>query len=298
MNNLLMEVKKILSSHKVRLHKRLGQNFLIDEEVIYKIIEAAEINSQDLILEVGSGIGILTEQLALHSNKVIAVEIDPQLVSILRERFENRRNVCIINGNILHIDLDEILGNCTQAKVVTNLPYYITTPIIMHLLKKRNRFKSLIIMVQKEVGERILASPKSKDYGVLSIGVQYASDQRLIAHVSRKSFFPPPSVDSMVIKLTVLQEPKVSVSNQDMFFRVVEVSFQKRRKMIRNSLTDLGIAKGVLIKLLSSLDIDSKRRPETLSIQEFACLSNSLTREVLEQECDVTMVGNGRRRSL
>jgi len=261
-----------------RPRKRWGQNFLIDHNIATKIISSAELSPKEIVLEIGAGKGILTGKIASQVNKVIAIEIDKKLCSLLREELKNYKNVEIIEGNFLKLDISRFLGvdSSSPVKVIANLPYYITSPIIVRLLSMK-QWSEAIFMVQKEVGERITASPGGKDYGALSILVQYHCDVEKQFNVSRNVFRPKPDVDSVVIKLKLLQRPRIKVEDEKLFFRIVHAAFSQRRKKLSNSISNvLEIDKYPLENLLERLNISPTRRAETLSMEEFGAISDSL----------------------
>ncbi|MGP1567314.1 MAG: 16S rRNA (adenine(1518)-N(6)/adenine(1519)-N(6))-dimethyltransferase RsmA [Peptoanaerobacter stomatis] len=272
--------KNIIQKYGFKLTKSLGQNFLINENILNEIIEAADITKDDVVLEIGTGIGTLTSKLCERAKRVVAVEIDKNLLPILNETLSAYQNIDIINKDILKTDINEelkSLGINQKVKVVANLPYYITTPIIMKILEEKVNVSVMVLMLQKEVANRINAQHSTKDYGSLSIAVQYYCDTQIICKVPKNSFIPEPNVDSLVIKLTVNEKRKVEIEDEDLFFKLVRGSFAKRRKTILNSLTgyeDL-TDKEKLEKLFEISQIDSKRRGETLTIQEFAKLTQN-----------------------
>ncbi len=271
---------EIIKKYGFKMTKSLGQNFLINENILDKIIESADIGSDDVVLEIGTGIGTLTQRLCENAKKVIAVEIDKNLIPILNETLSNYDNITIINKDILKTDINEELKNLSvnqKIKVVANLPYYITTPIIMKLLEDKVNVDCMVLMLQKEVADRMNAAPSTKDYGSLSIAVQYYCDTNIVCKVPKSSFIPEPNVDSLVLKLVVNEKRKVDIYDEDLFFKIVRGSFSKRRKTILNSLSnyeDLG-DKDKIQKLLEISEIDAKRRGETLSIYEFANLAKN-----------------------
>lgn len=271
---------EIIKKYGFKMTKSLGQNFLINENILDNIIESANINNDDVVLEIGTGIGTLTQRLCEKAKKVIAVEIDKNLIPILNETLSDYNNITIINKDILKTDINEELKNLSihqKIKVVANLPYYITTPIIMKVLEDKVDVDCMVLMLQKEVADRMNAIPSTKDYGSLSIAVQYYCDTSIVCKVPKSSFIPEPNVDSLVLKLVVNEKRKVDIEDEDLFFRIVRGSFSKRRKTILNSLSnyeDLG-DKEKIQKLLEISEIDSKRRGETLSIYEFANLAKN-----------------------
>lgn len=268
--------KEIVNKYNFKFTKSLGQNFLIDSQVLTDIVEGAEINNNDFIIEIGPGVGTLTKELLKAAKKVMAIELDSDLVPILKEELKDYENFQLINKDALKVDFNEIIGEEESVKLVANLPYYVTTPIIAKLLNGHYKFKSLTIMIQKEVGERIAAKPNTKEYGALSLLVQYYCDIKIIRKVAPSSFMPKPKVESIVIRLDRLDEPKVKVKNQELFFKIVRASFNMRRKTLWNALKSLGINKDLLEKALGEAEIDPKRRGETLSIEEFGRLSDCI----------------------
>lgn len=264
----------ILHRFKLRADKKLGQNFLIDENIVRNIVEAAQLSPEDTVLEVGPGIGTLTQGLAESGASVVAVELDKRLLPVLDTTLAGYDNVRIVNGDILQVDIMSIVGE-KQFKVCANLPYYITTPIIFALLEKRLPMECLVAMVQKEVAERMAAKPGGKDYGALSVAIQYYTEPEIAFLVPPSSFIPAPAVDSAVIVCRRRQEPPVRVCDEELFFRVVKAAFSLRRKMLSNSLKSMGITSEQCTKWLLLAGIDGKRRAETLNLDDFAALTNS-----------------------
>lgn len=273
--NLYEETKMLLSQYGLRANKKLGQNFLINEEVIDEIVQKSEITNEDVVIEIGPGLGSLTKALLGKAKKVVVIELDPNMVDVLKSRFLND-NLEIVFGDVLKVDLNEIIGKETSVKVVANLPYYITTPIIMKLLEGRYKFKSITVMVQKEVGERICSEPGTKEYGAITIAVKYYSVPQIIIDVPKENFLPSPEVDSCVIKLDILEAPSVNVKDEDKFFEIVRNGFNHRRKTISNSLSSGNVDKENIINILNKLNINEKLRAENLSIQDFANIANEL----------------------
>lgn len=277
-------VKSILNRHGFRFTKSLGQNFLIDDNILKKIVGAANINSQDLVLEIGPGIGTLTRELAARARKVATVEIDKRLLSILEETLADFSNVTVIHGDILKINLTQLVHNLfddLSFKVVANLPYYITTPIIMGILERGVPFESITVLVQREVAERMVASPGNKDYGALSVAVQYYTVPRVVGKVPASVFIPPPKVDSMIITLEKRSEPSVHVEDRRLFFEIVHAAFAKRRKTLINNLMSAGgelkgWTRQEIEEVLNQCGIDPQRRGETLSFEEFAFIANRI----------------------
>ncbi|MDF2522028.1 MAG: rsmA1 [Clostridia bacterium] len=273
--------KELLKQFEFRMSKSLGQNFLVDKSILDRIIEGAELTKEDYVLEIGPGMGSMTQKLCESAAKVVAVEIDKKLIPVLNVTLSEFDNVTVINNDVLRVDLKSILEEhfgSKPVKVVANLPYYITTPIIMKLLEDRLNLTSITIMVQKEVGDRIKAAPGGKEYGALSVAVQYYANPKQLLLVPPHSFIPQPEVDSVVLKLDILTEPAVAVNDEKLFFRVVKAAFGQRRKTLLNALTagNLGLSKEQLKAVLERVDIDENRRGETLSLQEFANIANNL----------------------
>ena len=271
--------KELIKKHNLRLVKALGQNFLNDDGVVEDIVDAGEIGPEDLVMEVGPGIGSMTRELAKRAGKVLAVEIDRNLIGPLKSALSEYGNVEIINSDILKIDIRELLLRelyndkgekaFKNVKVMANLPYYITTPIIMKFLEENPGIDTMVFMVQKEVAERMVAKPGGKDYGALSVAVQFYSRARIEFIVPPHCFIPQPEVDSSVIRLEIYKEPPVDLLDRDMFFKTVKASFGQRRKTLVNALANSGFSrasKEELKGILTSLGIDEKQRGETLSI--------------------------------
>lgn len=263
----------ILHTFKLRADKRLGQNFLVDEEIVRKIVAAAELTPEDTVLEVGPGIGTLTQGLAMSGAQVVAVELDKRLLPVLDKTLEGYNNVRIVSGDILEVDIKATVG-APVFKVAANLPYYITTPIIFNLLEQRLPMERLVAMVQKEVAERMVAKPGGKDYGALSVSIQYYTEPEIAFLVSPASFIPAPNVDSAVIVCKRRLVPPVDICDEKLFFKVVKAAFSVRRKMLSNALKNMGITGEQAAAWLERAEIDPKRRGETLSLQDFASLTN------------------------
>ena len=269
----------ILNRFKLRADKKLGQNFLIDENVVRQIVEAAELSEADTVLEVGPGIGTLTQGLAESKAKVVTVELDTRLLPVLATTLEGYDNVRVVHGDILKVNIMEEVG-APEFKVCANLPYYITTPIIFALLEKRLPMERLVAMVQKEVAERMAAQPGGKDYGALSVAIQYYTEPEIAFIVPPTSFIPAPAVDSAVIVCKRRSKPPVEVCDEALFFRVVKAAFSLRRKMLSNSLKNMGIKSEQVAKWLELAGVDGKLRAETLSLEDFAKLTNSFNEAV------------------
>ncbi|GIP41367.1 ribosomal RNA small subunit methyltransferase A [Paenibacillus sp. J31TS4] len=279
--------KEIIARHGFAFKKSLGQNFLIDANILNKIVEAAELTPNDGALEIGPGIGSLTERLARTAAKVTAVEIDQRLLPILSDTLAAYPNVEIVHGDVLKVALDELFARSfagvDSVSVVANLPYYVTTPIVMRLLEAKLPLRNIVVMIQKEVAERMAAAPGGKEYGSLSIAVQYYCEPELVTVVPHTVFIPQPNVDSAVIKLKVRSRPAVEVKDEAFFFEVVHASFAQRRKTISNNLAARFFTKetkGELAPLLERTGIDPSRRGETLSLEEYARLSEALLEHI------------------
>ena len=266
--------KEVVNKHNFKFSKSLGQNFLIDDNVIDRILEGARLSETDRIIEVGPGIGTLTREMGKVAENVVAIEIDKTLIPILKETLADLDNVEVVNEDILKVDVQGLINeklNGGPVKLVANLPYYITTPIVMKFLEEDIPVTDIVVMVQKEVADRMNAKPSTKDYGALSVAVQYYCDTEIVAKAPRHMFVPQPNVDSIVIGLHVRDEKKYVVDNEDIFFKTVKASFGQRRKTLLNSLGGLGfLSKDQIREALQAANIDEKRRGETLSIDEFA----------------------------
>lgn len=280
-------IRSIMQRYGISCRKSMGQNFLTDKNIIEKIITAAELKDTDLVVEIGPGLGALTAQIALAVEKVIAVEVDRGLIAALAEVLEGLQNVEIVQDDALKTDFDLLIGERTgglygksakKYKLMANLPYYITSPIIMHLLMGRFNISLIVIMIQAEVAERLAASPGCKAYGALSLAVQYFTEPEILFRVPRTVFYPKPGVDSAVVRLSVRDEPAVSVSDETAFFKIIRAAFGKRRKTLLNALTgsSLDLDRETCLEALKNAGIDPGRRGETLSLTEFAALTESI----------------------
>ena len=272
--------KEIIEKHGFTFKKSFGQNFLTDTNILNKIVNAADLNDEVGVIEIGPGIGALTEFIARKAKKVVAYEIDPRLIPILAETLAPYDNVKVIHQDILKADvasmIEEEFKDVKHIAVVANLPYYITTPILMGLIEKKLPIDWYVTMMQKEVAERLSANPGSKDYNALSIAVQYYTEAKIALNVPKTVFIPAPNVDSSVVKLTKREQPAVAVENEDFFLEIVHAAFKQRRKTIQNNLTQHfnDLAKEDVTKLLEEAGIVPSRRGETLTIEEFGHLSN------------------------
>ena len=272
--------KEIIEKHGFTFKKSFGQNFLTDTNILNKIVNAADLNDEVGVIEIGPGIGALTEFIARKAKKVVAYEIDPRLIPILAETLAPYDNVKVIPQDILKADvasmIEEEFKDVKHIAVVANLPYYITTPILMGLIEKKLPIDWYVTMMQKEVAERLSANPGSKDYNALSIAVQYYTEAKIALNVPKTVFIPAPNVDSSVVKLTKREQPAVAVENEDFFLEIVHAAFKQRRKTIQNNLNQHfnDLAKEDVTKLLEEAGIVPSRRGETLTIEEFGHLSN------------------------
>lgn len=286
MRNSLEDTKFILKKYHITANKKLGQNFLINDEVINGIVEASNIQKEDLVIEIGPGLGTLTSELLENAGKVIAIELDENMLPILNDRFKLYDNFELLNEDVLKVDLNKLIsenmGGLSKAKVVANLPYYITTPIIMKLLENKLNIESITVMVQKEVADRITAKPGDKLSGSITYSVDYYAEAEKIVFVDKSSFIPAPEVDSEVIKLQIREEPKVHVENEELFFKVIKASFMQRRKTLLNGLSNSGIIKDKesLKKILQKLGLSVDIRGEKLTIEQFAELSNLIDKTI------------------
>ncbi len=281
MENLYNKTKFILKKYNISANKSLGQNFLINDSVVDKIVESAEITKNDLVIEIGPGLGNLTEFLLEKAGKVIAIELDQRMLEILNDRFSLYDNFEIVNEDVLKVNLNELISKnknseIKNAKIVANLPYYITTPIIMKLLEEKLDIETITVMVQKEVADRLIAVPGEKLSGAITYSVYYYATSENVTIVENNSFIPEPEVDSEVIKLSIRKNPPVELLDEDQFFKTVKASFMQRRKTLINALVNGGILKNKqdAKKLFDDLNMDYNTRGESLSIEKFAEISN------------------------
>lgn len=272
--NLQDETNFLLKKYGLKANKKLGQNFLINEAIIKEIAEKADVQKDDVIIEIGPGLGSLTHELLERAKKVIAIELDNNMVKILKERFSLYDNFELIEDDVLKVNLKEIIEKYESVKVVANLPYYITTPIVMKLLEDKLNLKSITVMVQKEVGERFCAKPNGKEYGAITVSINYYAKPEVIIDVPKDNFDPVPEVDSCVIKLAIRDVPPVKINDEKKFFSLIKAAFSQRRKTINNSLTCTGKSKEEIKIALERLNINTNLRAENLSIEEFAEISN------------------------
>lgn len=284
MENILEETRFIMKKYNIKANKSLGQNFLISQEVVEKIVDCSQITKEDLVIEIGPGLGTLTKYLLEKAGKVICIELDTKMLQILKDRFSLYDNFELINKDVLKVDLKNIIekekaeGKIKKVKIVANLPYYITTPIIMKLLEEELELESITVMIQKEVADRLIAVPGQKNTGAITYSVYYYASSEGILEVPNNSFIPEPEVTSKVIKLNIRKEPVVNPKNKEKMFKVIKNSFMQKRKTLLNSLTNNKILdnKQNGIRILKSLDINENIRPEELTLEQFAKISDNL----------------------
>lgn len=283
MGNAYQETMFLLKKYHITANKSLGQNFLMNDEVIHQTIESANISKEDLVIEIGPGLGILTQELLERAKKVIAIELDSRMVNIITERFKLYQNFEVIPEDVLKVNLKEKIetekreNGIKEVKVVANLPYYITTPIIMKLLEDRLDIKTITVMVQKEVAQRIVAMPGEKLAGAITYSVQYYCKTREVIEVPKESFVPAPEVESAVIQLELRDKPPVEVKKEETFFKLIRVSFMQRRKTFLNGVSNSGlIEKQTLKQILEELEIPENVRGENLTLEQFAQIANQI----------------------
>lgn len=276
-------IKRVMSRHGVTFSKALGQNFIIDPDVCPMIVEKSGITEEDGVLEIGPGVGVLTQEIAKKAKKVVSLELDTRLIPVLGDTLEDFPNVEVINADVMKTDLarlfDESFRDCKNIHVIANLPYYITSPIIMMLLESRLPLTAITVMVQKEAGERLCADVGSRDAGAVSVAVNYYSEAEELFYVPRESFMPSPNVDSEVIKLTVREKPEFAPTDEKYFFSVVKAAFSQRRKTAANGLSSgLGMAKDKIFTALTNSGLETNVRAEKLTMEQLYILSEELYR--------------------
>ena len=284
MENLETKTRFIMKKYGITANKSLGQNFLINEDVVNKIVDSSNISKDDLVIEIGPGLGTLTEELLQNAGKVLAIELDTRMITILKDRFSAYTNFEVINEDVLKVDLHALIktekqnNNLKNAKIVANLPYYITTPIIMKLLEEKLDISSITVMIQKEVADRLIAVPGEKLTGAITYCVYYYADSESVMIVDNNSFIPEPEVISEVIKLNIRKNPVINVKDEKTFFRLIKISFMQRRKTLMNSLVNGGVfkSKDEAKKVFNELNLDVNVRGENLSIQDFADLADKV----------------------
>lgn len=284
MKNIIQETKFILSKYNLKANKSLGQNFLINKDVLETIVNSAQIGENDLVIEIGPGLGTLTEFLLEKAKKVLCIELDKNMVNVLNDRFVLYKNLEIINEDVLKIDLKSIIqnekknNNIENVKIVANLPYYITTPIVMKLLEEKLDIESITIMIQKEVADRLIEEPGGKNCGAITYAINYYSEPEGIMEVDKSSFIPEPEVTSKVLKLKIRNIPKVKVNDSEKMFKIIKCAFLQRRKTLLNALTINNVIenKEKAIEIFSKLNIDTNVRGEKLTLEDYAKLSDEI----------------------
>ena len=286
MENILQETISIMKKYNIKANKALGQNFLINANVIENIVESSNIKREDLVIEIGPGLGTLTKYLLEKAGRVICVELDKRMIEILKDRFKNFDNLEILNQDILEVNLNELINkekekyNLQNVKVVANLPYYITTPIIMKLLEQELKLDSITVMIQKEVADRLIAIPGKKNTGAITYTIYYYAEAEEILEVPNSSFIPAPEVTSKVIKLKLRKEKPIQVKNEELMFKIIKLAFSQRRKTLVNSLVNSKIfsSKEEAEKILKEIKLDKNIRAEKLSLQDFASIANCISK--------------------
>lgn len=289
MESILEETRFLMKKYNIKANKALGQNFLIDENVLKKIVESSEIEKDDLVIEIGPGLGTLTKYILEKAGKVICIELDKKMIKILEDRFSLYENFEVKNQDVLKVDLGKMIKqekeniSIKNVKIVANLPYYITTPIIMKLLEDELDLESITVMIQKEVADRLIAIPGRKDTGAITYSVYYYSIAEGILEVDNDSFIPEPEVTSKVIKLNIRKKPPVEVKNKEVMFKIIKSAFMQRRKTLLNALTNtkVFINKEEGIKILQKLNLSENVRAENLSLQDFANITNIILQKTI-----------------
>ena len=284
MSDLLEETRFLMKKYHIKANKSLGQNFLISNEVVEKIVDCSNISKDDLVIEIGPGLGTLTKELLEKAGKVVAIELDKKMLSILKDRFSLYHNFSLINKDVLKVDLNKLSkeekekNGFKRAKIVANLPYYITTPIIMKLLEEKLDLESITVMIQKEVADRLVAIPGEKDTGAITYSVYYYSEAESVLEVPNNSFIPEPEVTSKVIKLNIRKETPVEVKSRKVMFRIIKCAFMQRRKTLLNALVNAKVFlnKEEGLKILKELNLDENIRAEKLNLQNFADITNKI----------------------
>lgn len=278
--SVLKETKFILDKYHIHANKNLGQNFLIDDEIVSGIIESANISKEDLVIEIGPGLGTITKELLERAGKVICIELDERMIAILNDRFSLYDNFELINEDILKVNLQKLINNenFKTTKVVANLPYYITTPIIMKLLEERLDIETITVMIQKEVAERLVAEPGKGESGAITYGVHYYTKPKTVLQVPSTAFIPEPKVNSTVIQLEVQREPTVKVENEEKLFELIKIAFMQKRKTLLNALTNSNKygTKEEIEKVIEDIGLDLRIRPEKLTLEQYAELSEKI----------------------
>lgn len=278
--SVLKETRFIMNKYHISANKNLGQNFLIDDETVLGIVNTANISKDDLVIEIGPGLGTLTKELLERAGQVTCIELDKRMIEILQDRFSMYNNFELINNDVLKVDLKEIIkkSNLANTKIVANLPYYITTPIIMKLLEERLEIQTITVMIQKEVADRLITKPGTGDTGAITYAIHYYSEPKRVLEVPNTAFIPEPKVNSSVIQLKILKEPKVKVEDEEELFDLIKTAFMQKRKTLVNGLANSNKygTKEQIEQALTNLNIDLKIRPEKLTLEQFAELSKVL----------------------
>lgn len=283
--SILKETKFIMNKYHITANKNLGQNFLIDDETVAGIVEAASVSKEDLIIEIGPGLGTLTKELLERAGKVICIELDKRMIEILEDRFSMYDNFKVINEDVLKVNLKDIIQKekIKNTKIVANLPYYITTPIIMKLLEDKLDIETITVMIQKEVADRLVTEPGTGDTGAITYAIHYYTNPKRILEVPNTSFIPSPKVNSTVVKLNILKTPSIEVKNEKQLFDIIKTAFMQKRKTLVNAIanSDKYGSKEQVEKTLQKLEIDLKIRPEKMSLEQFAKLSNLIETKIV-----------------
>ena len=280
--NVLKETRFIMDKYHITANKNLGQNFLIDDEAVAGIVEAANVSKDDLIIEIGPGLGTLTKELLDRAGKVICIELDKRMIEILNDRFSMYDNFKVLNDDVLKVDLKTLIANekIKNTKIVANLPYYITTPIIMKLLEERLDIETITVMIQKEVADRLVTKPGTGDTGAITYTIHYYTEPKRVLEVPNTAFIPAPKVNSTVINLNILKKPRVTVKDEAKLFEVIKTAFMQKRKTLVNALANSSKfgTKEQIEKILQTLEIDNKRRPEKLTLEEFTQIAEAINK--------------------
>lgn len=280
--NVLKETRFIMDKYHITANKNLGQNFLIDDEAVAGIVEAANVSKDDLIIEIGPGLGTLTKELLDRAGKVICIELDKRMIEILNDRFSMYDNFKVLNDDVLKVDLKTLIANekIKNTKIVANLPYYITTPIIMKLLEERLDIETITVMIQKEVADRLVTKPGTGDTGAITYTIHYYTEPKRVIEVPNTAFIPVPKVNSTVINLNILKKPRVTVKDEAKLFEVIKTAFMQKRKTLVNALANSSKfgSKEQIEKILQTLEIDNKIRPEKLTLEEFTQIAEAINK--------------------
>jgi dimethyladenosine transferase len=280
--NVLKETRFIMDKYHITANKNLGQNFLIDDEAVAGIVEAANVSKDDLIIEIGPGLGTLTKELLDRAGKVICIELDKRMIEILNDRFSMYDNFKVLNDDVLKVDLKTLIANekIKNTKIVANLPYYITTPIIMKLLEERLDIETITVMIQKEVADRLVTKPGTGDTGAITYTIHYYTEPKRVIEVPNTAFIPVPKVNSTVINLNILKKPRVTVKDEAKLFEVIKTAFMQKRKTLVNALANSSKfgTKEQIEKILQTLEIDNKIRPEKLTLEEFTQIAEAINK--------------------